>query len=102
MTASTITTSSPAVRGSWLQLDGEQLLKVTSCTGAGPFTLTVRLVTRFDRWLIRMWALRRRLRGWWVETRCLPDEGWCWRRATADYLCDRHWLHAIEDGGENL
>lgn len=102
MTASTITTADPVTRGTWLQMDGGPLLKVTACTGVGPFTLSVRPVTRWDRWLVRMWALRRRLRNWWLETCCLPDDGWCWRRATADYLCDRHWLLAVEDGAEDL
>ena len=102
MTASTITTAEPMACGTWLQLDGEPLLKVTACTGHGPFVLSVRPVTRWDRWLIRMWARRRWIRNWWLETRCLPDHGWCWRRATADYLCDRHWLAAVEDGAEDL
>lgn len=98
----TITTAHPIPCGTWLQLDGEPLLKVTACTGVGPFTLTVCPVTRWDRWLIRMWARRHRLRNWWLETRCLPDHGWCWREATADSLCDRHWLLAVEDGAEDL
>jgi hypothetical protein len=101
VTATTLTTSSPVARGHWLELDGEQL-KVILCTGHGPFTLTVRPVTRWDYWLVQLRGLRFRLRGWWEETRCLPDHGWCWRRATADYLCDRHWLRAVEDGADGL
>lgn len=102
MTASTITTADPVRCGTWLQLDGEPLLKVTACTGSGPFAVTVRPVSRWDRW--RAWLGRqvRRPREWRLEMRCLPDDGWCWRRATADYLCDRHWLLAVEDGADDL
>jgi hypothetical protein len=98
----TLTTTDPVSPGTWLQLPGERLLKVTRCTGQGPFTLTLRHVTWWDRFRMRMWARKRRLRNWWLETRCLPDHGWCWRKATADSLCDRHWLRAVEDGGEYL
>ena len=100
--SSTITTRDPLPRGTWLQLDGESLLKVTACTGSGPFMLTVRPVTWWDRWLVRQRSRVRRLRNWWLETRCLPGNGWCWRKATTDSLCDRHWLRAVEDGGEYL
>jgi hypothetical protein len=98
VTASTITTADPVQRGSWLRLDGEDVLLVTGCTGVGPYLLTVRPVTRWDRCQAWLRHQVRRPREWWLETRCLPDHGWCWRKATADSLCDRHWLLAVEDG----
>lgn len=98
--SSTITTHDPLPPGTWIQLPGEQLLKVTACTGHGPFTLTVQPVTWWDRWLVRQRSRLRRLRTWWLDTRCLPDDGWCWRKATTECLCDRHWLRAIENGDE--
>lgn len=98
-----ITSSSPARRGTWLRLDDEaELLVVTSCTGSGPFTMTVRPVRWHDHctaWVRAQW---RRPREWWLNTRCLVDDAWCWHRATRDYLCDRHWLQAVENGAEDL
>ena len=59
----TFTTMDPVQPGTWLQVDGEPLLRVIAYTGSRPFTLTVRPVTRWDRWLVRMWARKRRLRA---------------------------------------
>lgn len=93
----TLTVMDPLPRGTWIRLDDEDRpFKVTDCTGRGPFALTVRPVTRWDRWLVRIKAWLRRPREWWLDTRCLPDHGWCWRKATVDCLCDRHSL--IENG----
>jgi hypothetical protein len=88
--------------GAWVQVGDEGPLRVFSCTGAGPFTI---VLTRVGWWrrvlrLATYWAARPR--RWWLRTRCLPDRGYCWRRATRDCLCDRHWLRAVEDGGEYL
>lgn len=99
---STMTTSSPARRGTWLRLDDTEVVIVRACTGAGPWTLTVRPVRQYDHWTAWVRAQWRRPRQWWFNTRCLPDDAWCWRKATADYLCDRHWLAAVEDGAEDL
>ena len=97
-----LTTADPMRPGTWIQRPGERLLMVTACTGTGPFTLAVRPVSRWDRWLVRIKKWLGAPKRWWLDTRCLPGDGWCWRKATADSLCDRHWLRAIEDGGEYL
>lgn len=99
---STLTVSWPIDTGAWVRHEGGPTLRVTSCTGSGPYTLTVVPVTRWRRW-----ALRARLlltdpfhAAWqqWKTIRCEPHEGRCWRKARVGDYCDRHWLDAIEHG----
>ena len=103
MRRSTLSMSAPVRRGATLQIGDEpSLFLVCSCRGSGPYTVTVRRETRWDRAWFWVRFQARRPREWWLNTRCLPDDAWCWRKATADYLCDRHWLLAVEDGAEDL
>lgn len=100
MTArSTLTMLAPVPRGASVRIGDEpSLFRVCSCRGSGPYVVTVRRETRWDRIAAWLRFEARRPREWWLNTRCLVDDAWCWRKATADYLCDRHWLAAVENG----
>jgi hypothetical protein len=98
----TMTTTDRMARGSVLQIDtgrDAEAVKVKSCTGVGPFQVTVRPVTWLDRagWWLMRWPrrLRRRVRDWWLDRCC---NRWCLRRyAVVDAECDGWcWAHADE------
>lgn len=107
MTDTTITTAHPLPAGAMVALDGEDLLRVISTTGAGPYTSILR---RIPKWRIRLSHAWYRLRNWavrpwhwWRATRCEPDEPGerCWRKATQGDYCDQHALMADEWGYES-
>lgn len=103
-TAQTITTAHPLPTGQRIQIDGEDLLWVVATKGSGPYTSTVSRTPTL-RMRARNVGLRltRPYRAW-REGRCYgPFEEYdtfCWRRATRDMRCDKHYLRAIEAGEE--
>lgn len=107
MTDATITTMDPLPRGTMIAIDGEDLLRVVSTTGTGPYTSVVRRVSKWWLLLSRAWYLARtwaaRPWRWWLISRCEPDEAGvrCWRKATQGDYCDRHVLTAT-DWGDDL
>lgn len=100
---STLSTMSAFRRGDVLRIDtgpDAELVKVTGCTGVGPYTVAVR---RY-RWHDRAWAwlrvlpkrlaepVAKPLRRWRYQ-RC--EAHWCLRKATLettdyDEYCERH------------
>jgi hypothetical protein len=94
-----MTTTDRVAKGSVLQIDAGQnaeAVKVKTCTGVGPFQVTVRPVTWLDRagWWLTRWPrrLQRIVRDWWLA-RC--DARFCWRKYTVvdvewDGWCERH------------
>lgn len=103
MTDAVITTAHPLPPGSTVAIDGEDLLRVISTTGSGPYTSVVRRIPKWRILLAHAW--QRVVGPWrrWRESRCEPyddRDAWCWRRATYNGRCDRHALIAVERGEE--
>jgi hypothetical protein len=98
---SAMAVTGPVPRRTVLSIDDADRVLVLACKGAGPYTLTVRQVNRWDRLRWRLRALWRRLvrpitkpvADWWWS-RC--EQPWCWREEIDEY-CLRH--IELLDGG---
>ena len=107
--SSTLTTASPFTRGQVLGVGTGpdfELVKVRSCTGVGPFTVTIRRYRWHDHTWDTMRAYWRRLLKPFKDWRYVCcDTPWCPRAAVLetddfDAYCRRHApadAHEIED-----
>lgn len=102
----TITTMHPLPIGQGIQIDGEDLLWVVATKGSGPYTSTVRRTPTFRIRARNAWLRITLPYRTWRESRCYgpyeEHDTFCWRRATYDMRCDKHYLQAIEAGEDLL
>jgi hypothetical protein len=78
--AATITTMDYLNPGSLIALDGEDLMRVTTTTGSGPYTSTVKRLSRWERLRLRLigvmhraWRVWRQ-RVWWPVTDWVEEQ----------------------------
>lgn len=103
MTDTTIRTAHPLPPGATVAFDGEDLLRVISTTGTGPYTSIVRRIPKWRICLTHAWQWLAGPWRRWRKSRCEPHDDrdeFCWRRATYNGRCDRHVLVAVERAEE--